>query len=100
MKLINEKEKAKREINKTQSKATKKSLRNKETRKMKSWLICFALLSMLVMSHEVAAEGKFLNFSDLCLQPSPPKSCYKDERADSPIPYDRGCSPILRCRGG
>ncbi|KAA0042298.1 gag-pol polyprotein [Cucumis melo var. makuwa] len=45
-------------------------------------------------------ETKFLKFPDPCLQPSPPRSCYKHKRVDSPIAYDRGCSPILRCRGG
>uniref|UniRef100_A0A9I9E6G5 Uncharacterized protein n=1 Tax=Cucumis melo TaxID=3656 RepID=A0A9I9E6G5_CUCME len=66
---------------------------------MKSWIICFALLSMLLTSHEVTVETKFLKFPDPCLQPSPPRSCYKHKRVDSPI-QDRGCSPILRCRGG
>uniref|UniRef100_A0A9I9DC88 Protein RALF-like 33 n=1 Tax=Cucumis melo TaxID=3656 RepID=A0A9I9DC88_CUCME len=67
---------------------------------MKSWLICLALIGMLVVGQEVTAETKHLKFLDPCNQPSPPPTCSKTEKREEANSYDRGCSAINRCRGG
>ncbi|XP_023533089.1 protein RALF-like 10 [Cucurbita pepo subsp. pepo] len=66
---------------------------------MRSWLICIVLISMLVVSQEVASETKFLKFPDPCQQPNPPLGCSIGNAVPA-NPYRRGCSKITRCRGG
>uniref|UniRef100_A0A0A0LI94 Rapid ALkalinization Factor n=1 Tax=Cucumis sativus TaxID=3659 RepID=A0A0A0LI94_CUCSA len=67
---------------------------------MKSWLICLALIGMLVVGQEVAAETKHLKFIDPCNQPSPPPTCPNRDKVEEANPYNRDCSAINRCRGG
>lgn len=63
-------------------------------------MICLVLIGM-IMSQKVEAERKYLKFLD-CNQPKPPLFCQlmRNERFPNLPTYDRGCSPIGRCRGG
>ncbi|XP_022759806.1 protein RALF-like 11 [Durio zibethinus] len=69
-----------------------------------TWLICFALISMVVVNHVDAAGTPPINEGvlDPCKRPGGPHpGCHPDKNSP-PQPvnrYQRGCSKYFRCRG-
>lgn len=60
------------------------------------------MISMVVMSQEVAADKGYLDFVN-CNKPNPSAFCDMIKGRKLPIPpkpKDRGCFPFNRCRGG
>ncbi|KAB2602183.1 protein RALF-like 25 [Pyrus ussuriensis x Pyrus communis] len=68
---------------------------------MKSFILCFLLITLVVLNSEVQAQRKYINYGvvDPCTAPGGPRrGC--EGKAQPVNPYHRGCSKILLCRDG
>ncbi|TQD87873.1 hypothetical protein C1H46_026576 [Malus baccata] len=68
---------------------------------MKSLILCFLLISLVVLNSEVQAQRNRIDpgVVDPCKGPGGPHpGC--NGNTQPARPYDHGCSAILRCRDG
>jgi len=67
---------------------------------MKSWFLCFVLISMAVLAVDVLAANIDPGVLDPCKRPGGPyPGCPTNEHSKPANPWTRGCSSITRCRG-
>ncbi|KAF8028765.1 hypothetical protein BT93_E1426 [Corymbia citriodora subsp. variegata] len=69
---------------------------------MRPWILCLAIVGMVVSHHAAAATPISIGVLNPCKGPNPPPSCHAHPHAP-PVPakdYNRECLKFHRCRGG
>ncbi|KAI6706299.1 hypothetical protein NL676_009261 [Syzygium grande] len=69
---------------------------------MRPWILCLAIVGMVVLHHVEAATPISMAVLDPCKGPNPPAGCHANPQAPrTPAnEYNRGCHKIHHCRGG
>ncbi|KAF8028767.1 hypothetical protein BT93_E1428 [Corymbia citriodora subsp. variegata] len=69
---------------------------------MRPWILCLAIIGMVMIRHAAAATPISTGVLDPCKGPNPPPGCKANPHAP-PTPanyYDRGCVKFNGCRDG